>query len=653
MKVVPVRRLLDYQPCDYTNRLKSTIIVKYDDGVELRHTKNELVVNRYLFVIMELFPHLPINHTYSVTEHYVAEQYVANTINGAFGAMLTDIVDSFGDGNWCRSVLTPVYANMLGALEQIYNNIVCNGLEYISSLRITDFLEIQFKDTLMQSIAEVKRKRTLESVEHTHDVLDSVIRNSPDLINNPIAKGYVAGTIASNQVKQLLASRGFVTEIDGGIFRYPIANGFVLGLENMYDLAVESRSGAKALYLSSRTIALAEYFAREMQLVTMSITNLIDGDCGNKDTIEWCVTKKDLKNLIGKQYTYNGVTSHVKKSDTHLIGETIQLRNAGRCKLDNYSHVCTACFGKLSSNVHLHTGLGHWALTVLTAIISQLILSTKHVTKSADSDSIVLNTIAKEYFIIKNKDTYAFRANSISKKRYSYRIHVSQEQAQGIPGIASSADIFKLNLDRVSDITNMVISKTDQAGKTEYVPLVMNQGSRNGRFSYEFLNHVKKVGYELDGYDRISISLDGWSTGTPFISLPQVEFSYMDLANAIKNEFKYMRTDPGTPEAFLHKIYNIVNSKLSINIALLEVIVMAFVCKDPDNGDHRPGRCCDTAKPAKIGNILTARSLGGAYAWERCAKTMVSPDVYYGNNAVDHPLDALLDPAGTLANRHP
>ena len=652
MKVVPVRRLLAFQPQDFIYRLKSTITVKYDDGTEVRHTPNELVVNRYVLSVLEEFPTLPIKHTYSVTEHYVAGHYVASTINQAFSCMLEDIVDTFEGHNWNRGVLTSVYAKMLNILEAVYNNVVCDNLEHISSLRITDFLDIQLQPELMDAIQQVKVKRDLASVEHTYDVLDTVIRTTPELAGNPVAKGYIAGTIASNQVKQLLASRGFVTEIDGGIFKYPIANGFVLGLENMYDMAVESRSGAKALYLSSRTIALAEYFAREMQLVTMAITNLVDGDCGNTDTLEWCVTEKDLKNLIGKHYIYGVESGYLTMQHTHLIGKVVQIRNLSRCKLDNYSHVCTACFGKLSSNVHLHTGLGHWALTVLTAIISQLILSTKHVTKSAGSDSVVLDNAAKEYFIIKNKDTYVFRANSITKKRYKYAIHINQEQGCGVPGIATSADIYKLNLDRVSDITNLVLSKTDQDGKAEYTPMIINQGSRNGRFSYEFLGHIRKTGYELDAYDRITISLEDWGTGVPFITLPQVEFSYMDLANAIKNEFKYMRADPGTPEAFLHKIYNIVNSKLSINLALLEVIVLAFVCKDPDNGDFRPGRCCPNAKPAKIGSILTTRSVGGAYAWERCAKTLISPSVYYGNNAVDHPLDALLDPVGTLANQH-
>lgn len=657
MKVVDARRLLDIPPIEYVNRLRSDVKVKYADGVVVKHTAHELTLNRFVYGLLELFPEFPIKSSYSVHNYYTAGQYVSSTINKSFEAILRDIVATHTDSNWDRGILEPVYERMEDIFESIYNDLIYNNLKYVTTLNIKDFLAIQTKPALLESIQRVRVDRDLESVENTYAVLDEIMHNDPDLRNNPIARGYVAGTLSVNQVKQLLASRGYVTEIDSSIFKYPIATGFVLGMENMYDLAVESRSGAKALYLSSRVIALAEYFAREMQLVTMTITSLIDGDCGNKDYIEWTVRedyyegtelKSEFKNLIGAHYFEDGNEYVITAKDRHLIGKTIKLRNIMRCKLHNEAHVCTGCFGGLSSNVPKHANLGHLALVIMTAVISQLILSTKHITKSASSDSVVLDDATRAYFIIRNKDTYVFRANTINKKRYSYAVCIPQDQGFGLSTIAASADIRKLNLSRVSKLEMITLTKTDQNGVVEEIPISVKQGNRSGRFTYEFLEHLKQYGCTLDDQDRLVIGLDNWKTGVPFITLPQVEFSYIDLANAIKAEFKYMKTDPGTPEAFLHKIYNIVNSKLSVNIALLEVIVMAFIAKDPDNGDYSTGRNSPTAKPAKLGDILTSRSLGGAYAWERGINTLLSPVGYYGNNAIDHPLDVLVRPNETL-----
>jgi len=644
VKRIPARRILDFTPEEVRTRLTSSVTLVYDDGVEVTHTAHELAVNRCVYDILSLVPDIGIHSKYSIHNYYSCGRYIASTINSAFEAILNDIVNLYVAREGSRDCLEAVYEKMYLILEDIYNNIVNEHLEYVSSLCIKDFLAIQMKPELLAAIDEVRVRKDLESVQNTYTVLDRVIRESPELADNPIAKGYISGTISANQVKQLLASRGFVTEIDGRIFKYPIASSFVLGMDNMYDLAVESRSGAKALYLSNRAISLSEYFAREMQLTTMGVEALTDGDCGNRDFIEWTVTSNDFGNLLGKHHFVDGKEYVISKDSRDIIGTTIHMRNAIRCKLENKRHICTACFGRLSNNVPRHSNIGHLTLTVLSAIISQLILSTKHITTSASTDSITLTGDMREYFIVKNKDTYAFRANTINKKKLKHRLHIPQDQGFGLVDIHKSSDVNKLNLARVSKLTLVYLSSEDVNGVIKEIPLMVRQGTRYGNLTYDFLAYIKQYGYSLDNNDRFVIDLDEWSTGVPLISLPQVEFSYIDLAKNIKEKFKQLKDDTGTPEAFLHEIFNLVNSKLNINVALLEVIVYAFTVRDPVAGDYHLGRNSDTMGPTRMSNIVFNRSVGGAYAWELVLKTLLSPKSYYAANAINHPLDIMVKP---------
>jgi len=654
MLTIPARRLMDFTPHDFNNRLKSSVTVVYDDNIEVSHTARELTINRYIFSILELFPNMNIISKYSIHNYYVEGCYVANTINKSMEAILEDIVTNYVSVHHDRSILESVYEQMYLILEAIYNDVIYNHLEYVSSLCITDFLDIQMTPRLLEAIDQVRIKKDLESVTNTYNVLDEVIRNEPGLENNPIAKGYISGTISANQVKQLLGSRGFVTEIDSSIFKYPIASSFVLGLDNMYEIAAESRSGAKALYLSNRAISLAEYFAREMQLTVMSVESLVDGDCGNKEYIEWIVTENDFRNLIGKHYFVGNEERIITNDSLEIIGTTINIRTSLRCKLTNKRHICTACFGELSNNIPLHSNLGHISITTLSADISQKILSTKHITTSATTGNIACVGNMRDYFMVKKNDprgTYAFRANGISRKRSIYRLHIPQDQGFGIKDITPSTDVRKLNLSRITKLTNVYLSIEDM-GKANMIPLEIGIPSRPGFLSADFLDYIKIQGYDLDNSDRFSIDLSGWKAGVPVIGLPQVEFSYIELAKAIKNDFKGMRSDVGTPEAFLHKTFDLVNSKLNINLALLEVIVYGSLAKDIATNNFDMGRYSELASPTKMMNIITKRSCGGSYAWEYVKSTLLSPSSYYGTNAVDHALDVMLMPEATMRDHY-
>jgi len=661
MKKVPIRKLLDIESTAMRDGLKKNLILVYEDGVEVKATANEVIMIRYIIGIFNILGDLPIVYKYHLTNFYSNGTYVAKSINKLYEKVLTDFTSNITANNINKKYLEVVYEEMQHIINIIFNELVHGKIEYATSLNIEDFLEIQMDKRLLESIKVVDKDKTLDNINKSYAVLDTVIRDEK-YKNNVIARSYIAKTVNPNQVKQMLASRGYVTEIDSSIFKIPISSSFTLGLNNIYDLAIESRSGAKALFLSNRAIQEAEYFAREMQLVTMYISKLVHTDCGSKDYVNWLVRddsytgKSDLSNIVGKYYLneQTGKEEVITMNSTHLIGKTIKLRSVSNCRLARKDHVCSKCFGDLSYGIFENTSLGHICSTTLTQKISQAILSTKHLTSSATSSNVHIDDIAKKYFSVKNKNGLALRTAVLGKARSKMSFIINQSEGFGLKDINSNTSLYKLNLARVSRLISITIRIEHDSGAIEDIPIMVKQANRFGNFTHIFLKHVMKTGYTLNENDDYVIDMSTFKSTDPIITLPQVEFNFLTLAMSIKKEFKSMEIVKGsyskeTPESLLQKVFDLVNFKLDVNLAVIEVIVAAFTIMDLKNDNYDLGRNSPDPQLSKISDILANRSLGGSLPHEKTKPMLMSPKSSYGRNAVDHPLDVLFLPAQTVA----
>jgi len=397
----------------------------------------------------------------------------------------------------------------------------------------------------------------------------------------------------------------------------------------------------------------------------MSVEHLVDGDCGNRDYMKWFVRpasmagKSDISNMVGKRF-FNEETQQeeiITKNHTHLEGQNILLRTAFGCKLEDKKSVCTHCFGELSYGVHKHSNLGHISATAVTEKVTQSILSTKHLTSSATSNGIVLDKTAAEFFNVKAKTSYAFKANLINKVRTSYKMIINQAEAFGIKDMTKGVDVYKFNPFRISRIESIILMTESHDGKQEWYPIVIKDTNKYGSFTYDFLEYIVEEGYTLDDQDRYIIDLNNWTTTKPVIIMPQLEYNFLALAKNIKAVFKYMTIMKGdrsseTQESMLQKLFDLVNTKLDINIALLEVIVYAFSIMSIRDNNYDIGRNSKDTQMMRIKGIMTNRSLGGAYAWEEVLSTILSPTSFNGRNAVDHPMDVLLAPSDVIKQHY-
>lgn len=662
---VHIRELMKFPPHELLTGLKNSLTVVWDDGVETDMSSKEIIVNRWALDILNGIPPIPLVSRYNITNYYSGGLYVAKTINKLYEAIVKDVTDILVKGNNDRSVLRELYRNMYNVVNDMYIHIIYDIPEYAVTLDILDFVEVQIKEELLKSLVELKKDIKPDNVNKTYAVLDKLLTKDPTLADNRLSKGYISGTFNPNQLKQILAARGYGTELNSELFKTPIYSSYCVGLYNIYAMAVESRGAAKALFVSTKAIQTSEYFARELQLVTMNVEKLVDGDCGNREYIDWFVrpadetTKADLPNLIGKYYlNEKGEEEEITAKHKHLEGATIKIRSAMNCKCKEANSICTRCFGALSYGLFPHTNIGHVSATSLTQKISQSILSTKHLVSSATSADISLDDNAKLFFNVVKKNYYGFKKEMLTNKDFKLRLIVSQYEAYGIKNLSKNTDITKLYPNKLSRINSIKLELTDSKGEVIEYPIEIRNGNKRGSFTIPFLAYIIKHGYVIDDLDRYIIDLSNWKNEGPVIGLPEIEFNFLELVKQIKHEFTSIKAPskttkaPITKEMLLQKLFDLVNRKLDVNIALLEVIIYAFTIQSHANKDYRLSRGSVDPQLASIQDIIVHRSVGGLYAWQSVMKYILNPTSFNGENNIDHIMDIMLRPKETLIDKH-
>ena len=656
MKAIQIREIMKFSPKELTDGLKTDLHVIMEDGQVHLIPYRELIVMRYLLSLFEMFPQLKIESKHILRNYFSLNGlFTSKTIPKWFEVAIEDIVKYVVKPQNNRKILADVYKVIWEINNQIYNEIVYANIGYSSSVNIEEFLEIQMDNKLLDSMRRVAKEQTPDSVRDSYKVLEDIIYNKKELAKNQIVKNYIAGTINQNQVKQILGPRGFLTEINNMIYKYPIASSFCLGLANIYDMAIESRAAAKALSVATSSIKDSEYFARETQLVTMITEKLVDGDCGTKDYVEWYVRgskegeKSDIPNLVGKRW-YNPKTKQeevITAKDKHLEGQTIKLRSALNCKHPDPRCICTACFGDLSYAIPLHSNIGHYSTTEITEQITQGLLSTKHHMGSASSGAIVLDKAAENYFIL-DENTYYLRPAMFKSNKTKYYLIVDQTSGFGLKDLNPTVNVNKLNTSRVSRIEEIFIREIGPGVDLEH-PIRIEINKRYGAFTYNFLDYVAKNGFTMDDNDRYVIDLSKWDPKDGVLAMPEVEYDFKTLLVALRHEIKNMKTDEigvgyETPESLVQKLFDLLNNRISVNVALIEVLVYAFTVKDPDHGDYSLARGVKDKKLGKIKSVVKNRSLGAGYGWEQLIRLILSPRSYQGHNAVEHPMDIFIKP---------
>ena len=614
--------------------------LQFDDGV-LETTARATIFSYYLGVFHRHYPKTPL----LMRHHLGNELFTKDSHLDILGKAFWDCLDAHGDDSDIEHLCLLTYQTT----NEIYNDFTDKLKAYISTISIYDFIDALEHPEIKKANKEVKP--TQLSIDQTYQTITRVLKSPSELRGNTVAKMAKSGLVSIGQIQQCIGPRGFLTDINSQIFIKPILNGYVKGIMNLDDSMIESRSAAKALVFADDAIADSEYFNREMQLIASNVVRLHVGDCGSKEYLPFKVHSSDLKKIAGKYYlAEDGTEKEVLVDDRHLVGKLIRVRSVLKCKHPDAYGVCQKCFGSLGYAVPRLTNLGHACVTILCEAVSQNILSTKHLDGTSKVDEFNVLTDYDKQFIRVGSDpnTLKLSENLAGKEVY---ITIPVSEAQNLSTIEQQ-DTTKVHLNQISSISEVVVT-IGKGEKLISAKVPVSMGSRFSSLTHEALAYIKKFGWKLTDGGNYIIDLSKWDNELPLFKLPLIHTDTVQYMRSIKafvmastkskRTAKALAAFPTTEHALL-EFYKLISSKLNVNIAHLETILLASMARDPENNDHRLPRPIKEGQLVPYGLNMEKRSYGVFMAYQGQAKKLSDIDSFMITTRPDHPMDNILCP---------
>lgn len=641
------------------DNLNGDFLVQFDDGV-IQGNEKDVLYSHYVWDFHRKYPHTPLLKSHFLKDLIKDGLAGGDTHLELIGRVLYTTYDVY-------KTIVPDPQILLSELAKVgyevsnrmYNDLSQRLEEYVASFDILDFMQITDHPEIVKVIDHMEP--TQQGVDEVYKVARHLIKNDPVFKNNPLVQAANAGVVKMPQVLQCCVLRGFLTDIDSGIYRKPIMRSFVRGIRLLPDLCMESRSAAKSLAFSETPLKKSEYFSRRQQHICMNVRHLHQGDCGSDKYISFfvrdaayvdgqLVAKGDLKTIAGKYYLdeVNGGLLVVKETDKHLIGKNIKMRSviAGCAHPDPYG-VCQTCYGELSLSVPPNTNIGHHACAYEMQSVSQNVLSTKHYDGSSVVEGIYLESKEAKY-LWSPRSGHEYFLNYSLRKHRSVILVLKPDQVPSLTDVEIVDDVRKLDIARISVLDTMDLMCVDDKGRSEVVRLHLTLNKRRANMTHEMLDYIKNKGWYVSEDGNFCIDMLDWDYQKPVTSLPMRHFNMSDhqteIEDFLEKEDKNEKYDGKPLDVVLIDFHDLVNRKLSVNIAILEIVLLANLIADPERKIFRIPKAWDKPIKGTLREMYEGRSVSALMAYEGHKKTLIDPEQYLHTNRPDHPFDWLLMP---------
>lgn len=636
--------------------LAGPFIIVFDDGTELETFHKEAIYSRYYWEFHNSIPGMPILPNHYVRSVLGNSRISASTNTKLINNILWDCVDHLS------LIHTPAemgekraqLAELAYDLSNLhYNANVMKLGAYISSLNILDFHDIFRQPELVAAYERAKPDE--ESIQDIYYTIELLLKHTEALKFTPLSKVFRSGLVSDKQVFQILGPRGRITDINNELFGIPIMRGYFQGIRSQREIQIESRSAAKALNASKGDLQDTEYFSRKLRTMDMGVENLHHGNCGSTRYLAWRVrgkreeAKSDLEILDGKHYVdKDGTLKTIRKNSKHLIGEMLRLRSAIYCAHEDPNGICSTCYGMMSDSIPTGSNLGHANCTHVTEINAQGVLSTKHLDSSKSIKGAILGE--RQLRVIKlttDGNRYMFSDQvKASAKSGDVNITFDCDFAPNLSDIHSVDRVQILQESRMSELS--YISIRDGLGNVEEVEV--NSEKRLPFFTFEFLEHIKAVGYKIDEeLGQYVVPLKGWKWTTPFASLPMRDFNMSDhsrdIAKVLESTVKEVveRDRLVDPASTLLELAELMNRKATVNLAIVEVTLLGAMVRSAEQFDYALPKPWTQSGLGVMSNTILYRSMAAFFAYEHHTKGIYNEGSYVLTNRPDHPYDWILN----------
>lgn len=638
------REIAAYTPEQLWKLPDGPMVIEFDDGL-LETTARETIFSAYLWVFHRMYEKTPL-----LIKHHIGNRRLGSSTHAEIlGAGMWDAYDAYG-GKLDIELLCKL---LYDTVNVVYNDFTYRLEAYVATISIMDFIDVVEHPDVKKANEAALPNQT--SIDHTYTDVTKILKEDPTLAGNAVAKAARSGLVSLGQILQCVSVRGFLSDISSHIFRQPIMRGYVHGIRSLYDSMIESRSAAKALMFAKEPLSAVEYFNRKMQLVAGTFKRIHMGDCGSTRYLPWEIHSGDLASFEGKYYlTENGTLQRISRSDRHLVGKTVQLRSVFYCKHTDNFGVCSTCFGDLSLSVPNWTNQGHVSSTILGERASQNVLSTKHLDGSSKVDEIEIGEYESLYIRAGTDPNTLKLAARLEGKRVMLTIFA--REAKNLTDITYSQDVSTLTPARITQLTEVKVSVYNEAGNEEAV-IPVSIGNRLSSLTYEMLGYLKHFGWSLTPAGDYEFDLRNWDIEAPIFELPLKHLSMVDHMKTVESMIKApaesvykggkRKLETGEiirpePADVLLNLYKLVSTKLTMNIAHMEIILFSMMIESEEGRQYLIPRDATQGEFGVYADIMRLRSMSALMAYQGQVGALLDPRSFIVKDRPDHPLDPLL-----------
>jgi hypothetical protein len=262
-------------------------------------------------------------------------------------------------------------------------------------------------------------------------------------------------------------------------------------------------------------------------------------------------------------------------------------------------------------------------------------------------EGITLDAFSAKYLKVAPDDNSYMFGERIRGK--NVKLVVASEDGANITDVARVANVEDLNIMRVSELKEIGLA-IDHGDFIEELGIEVNIGRRLGSLTYSMLRHIREKGWTTNTKGDYVFDLTGYDWAQPFLTLPLKHINMSDHSKDISSMLEssvsqlHERDKVVSPHALCVELYDLVNSKLSVNLAVLEVVLLGAMIRSADDRDYGLPKPWTKQGVGVMSLSMANRSLAAAMAYEGHRDLLVNPMSYILRNRPCHPLDGILMP---------
>lgn len=371
--------------------------------------------------------------------------------------------------------------------------------------------------------------------------------------------------------------------------------------------------------------------------------------------------RSNFDSLIGKYRLIEetGELKPIRKADREeLMGQTIKIRSAALCKYRSQYKICSTCYGELALSLPPFTNLGNFSVVSFCEIVSQQVLSTKHLDSASSVEVMRLLLQSRRYFnfLQQDRQSITLRPEWGGVKMF---LIFPKKEIRNIEDLVAVERVDETVAIQMSAIRSVIVQK----GEGSYEQLKIFAGKTPAYLSPEFLSFIKEKGWEINKDGSYRVEVTNLPPLTPVLSLPKKNRSMVEYLSSVAEfiesvgennkeathttltDFNFKKvSDDEKFSLALDYFMELVNSKVMVNVVHLEVFMLTYMVT---SNRERNSLIPELDQPFEFSgrnNLFFNRSGGQKLAYEFQEWWLTSYKSFRKGGRPNHPLDRIILP---------